>query len=270
MNYQTFEPHSDLSALVNLFWTLEIPFTPTIQKQKIIPDGHIEMTFNLKDKLKRYVSEKEYIIPPVSKILGQRTKAYYIEPMGNVQIFGVCFYPHGFANFINYPLEKLVDKSVTIASLFGKEKADHLEHNMIEAESTASRIKLVETFLLDRLKQKGTINRLVKSTVDSLLETNGSAAIGQLLKSNLSQRRQLERNFRKQIGISPKKLGKVLRLQSALKNMLNGNQNLTNIAYSSKYYDQTHFVKDFKELVGTTPKEFLGNQHLALSSLFYQ
>lgn len=270
MNYQTFEPHSDLSALVNVFWTLDIPFDSKVEKQKIIPDGHIEMTFNLKDKLKRYVSDNEYVIPPSSKILGQRTKAYFIEPMGHVQIFGVCFYPHGFANFVNYPLEKLVDKSVTIASLFGKTHSDKLKQNIVEANGTENRIKLMEAFLLDKLKNEGTINKLVKTTVDSLLETNGGTAIGKLLKNNLPQRRQLERNFRKQIGISPKKLGKVLRLQSALKNLLSGKHNLTNIAYSSKYYDQNHFVKDFKELVGTTPKEFLGDQSLALASLFYK
>ena len=45
--------------------------------------------------------------------------------------------------------------------------------------------------------------------------------------------------------------------------------NLTNIAYESEYYDQAHFIKDFKEFTGTNPKRFLDNKEMALSSLFY-
>jgi YesN/AraC family two-component response regulator len=46
--------------------------------------------------------------------------------------------------------------------------------------------------------------------------------------------------------------------------------NLTNIAYESEYYDQAHFIKDFKEFTGTNPKDFLGNENMTLSSLFYK
>ncbi|WP_103072339.1 helix-turn-helix transcriptional regulator [Aquimarina sediminis] len=270
MNYQTFQPHPDLSAIVKFYWTLEVPFDPSNQKQKIIPDGCIEMTFNLEDKIKRYISENDFVIHPNSMVMGQRTKSYYIEPIGNVKSFAICFYPFGFANFINTPLEQLVDTETPIENLFGEIPAKELEQKITQATSTQKRIEIIETFLLNKLNQSTTIENLVKTTVDALLATNGSTSINQILKDNLSQRRQLERNFRKQIGISPKQLGKVLRLQSALKMLLSGDKNLTNIAYESEYFDQAHFIKDFKEFIGTTPKEFLGNENMALSTLFYK
>jgi AraC-like DNA-binding protein len=75
----------------------------------------------------------------------------------------------------------------------------------------------------------------------------------------------------KQIRISPKQLGKAIRLQATLHLLLNKNsETLTHIAYENDYYDQNHFVKDFKALVRVTPKEFLGNEHMALSALFYK
>lgn len=270
MNYQTFQPHPDLSALVKFYWTLEVPFDPNNQKQKIIPDGCIEMTFNLEDKIKRYISENEFIIHPSSMVMGQRTKSYYIEPLGNVNSFAICFYPYGFASFISTPLENLLDVETPIESLLGEIPAKELEQNIVQAASTLDRIEIIETFLLNKLNQTKTIDSLVKSTVDTLLATNGGASINQILKDDLSKRRQLERNFKKQIGISPKQLGKVLRLQTALKILLNNNESLTNIAYESEYFDQAHFIKDFKEFIGTTPKEFLGNETMALSSLFYK
>ncbi len=270
MNYQTFEPHSDLSALVKFYWTLEVPFDPNNQKQKIIPDGCIEMTFNLEDKIKRYVSESEFVVHPNAMVMGQRTKSYYIEPLGNVNSFAICFYPHGFANFVCTPLENLVDVETPIESLFGEIPSKELKQKISQAASTQERIEIIEIFLLNKLNQNTTIESLVKTTVDTLISTNGSTPINQILKNDLSKRRQLERKFRKQIGISPKQLGRVLRLQTALKMLLNDNENLTNIAYESEYFDQAHFIKDFKEFIGNTPKEFLGNENMALSTLFYK
>ncbi len=270
MDYQTFQPHPDLSALVKFYWTLEVPFDPKNQKQKIIPDGCIEMTFNLEDKIKRYVSESEFVVHPNAMVMGQRTKSYYIEPLGNVNSFAICFYPHGFANFVCTPLENLVDVETPIESLFGEIPSKELKQKISQAASTQERIEIIEIFLLNKLNQNTTIESLVKTTVDTLISTNGSTPINQILKNDLSKRRQLERKFRKQIGISPKQLGRVLRLQTALKMLLNDNENLTNIAYESEYFDQAHFIKDFKEFIGNTPKEFLGNENMALSTLFYK
>jgi AraC-like DNA-binding protein len=91
------------------------------------------------------------------------------------------------------------------------------------------------------------------------------------LKDDISKRRQLERHFRKQIGISPKQLSKAIRLQATLNLLLNKkSETLTDIAYESDYFDQNHFIKDFKDLVGVTPKEYLGNENMALSALFYK
>ena len=71
--------------------------------------------------------------------------------------------------------------------------------------------------------------------------------------------------------MSPKQLGKVIRLQTALKMVLNQQSgNLTNIAHESAYYDQAHFIKDFKKFTGTTPKDFLEDDSMVLSALLYK
>lgn len=271
MNYNTYKPHVDLASIVKFYWTLEVPFDPKNQKQAIIPDGCIEMTFNFGKKIKRYTSETDFILHPNAMVMGQRTKSYNILPLGDVDTFAICFYPIGFVNFVKTPLEQLVDKETPIAELFGQEEADELEQQMIQAIDTQQRIALIEAFLLKKLHEKNTISHIVKSTVNALLETNGTAAINVLLKDDVSKRRQLERHFRKQIGISPKQLGKAIRLQTTLNLLLNKtSETLTDIAYESHYFDQNHFIKDFKDLVGVTPKEFLDSEQMALSALFYK
>jgi methylphosphotriester-DNA--protein-cysteine methyltransferase len=138
------------------------------------------------------------------------------------------------------------------------------------ATDTQQRIEIIETFLLNKLNEKVTIDHVVNLTIDTLLATSGRMPISAILKEDLSKGRQPERKFLKQIGMSPKQLGKVIRLQTALKLLLKQKTEiLTQIAYESEYYDQNHFIRDFKEFKGTTPKDFLADDTLALSSLFY-
>ena len=99
----------------------------------------------------------------------------------------------------------------------------------------------------------------------------GSITINEILKDEKSKRRQLERNFAKQIGISPKQLSKVIRLQATLQMLLHKNtETLTAVAYENEYYDQAHFIKDFREFTGITPKEFLTDENMVLSSVLYR
>lgn len=270
MNYETFEPNNDLKSLIKCYWTLEVPGENRAEKQRIIPDGCIEMAFILGEDIKRFTTETDFIIQPRAMVIGQIIEPFYIQPTGYVNTFAVRFYPYGFANFVNIPIKNLANKETAIAELFDEKSAKKLELQIIKATNAQQRIEIIETFLLDKFNKKTTIDTIVKTTIDALLLTKGSSPINTIIKEDLSKRRRLERNFVKQIGISPKQLSKVIRLQTALKMLLNQqNESLTQIAYESEYYDQAHFVKDFKEFTGTSPKEFLDDKQTALSALFY-
>ena len=271
MKYQTFQPHPDLASLISCYWTLEVPATDDAQKQRIIPDGTIEMAFILGDDIKRYTAEDKFILQPRAMVLGQTIEPFYIEPTGYVNTFAIRFYPYGFANFVTVPISTLANKETPIELLFEEKTAKKLAEEIVQATDVKQRIAIIEHFLLKKLTEQSTVDNIVRTTIDTLLLTKGSESIRTILKEDKSKRRQLERKFVKQIGISPKQLSKVIRLQAALKMLLNeGGENLTNVAYESKYYDQSHFIKDFKEFTGVNPKKFLGNENMALSSVFYK
>lgn len=270
MNYQTFQPHADLKSVVKCYWTLEVPAENTAERQRIIPDGCIEMAFILGEDIKRFTTKTDFILQPRAMVLGQTIEPFYIQPTGYVNTFAIRFYPYGFANFVTTPIKNLANKETPIGQLFGETAAADLEQKIIHATDAHQRIEIAERFLLATLDAQSTIDHIVKTTIDTLLSTNGSSSINTILKGDLSKRRQLERKFLKQIGVSPKQLGRVIRLQTALKMLLSQNpEKLTRIAYESEYYDQAHFIKDFREFTGTNPKEFLKDEHMALSSLFY-
>lgn len=268
MNYQTFEPSQDLATLIKCYWILESPKEETPEKQTIVPDGCMEMIFHYGDFYRQYTENGNSIIQPKCFVIGQLTRPLEIEPTGETGIFSVRFQPNGFLPFATMPIKEMENTAVSLEKLFRKD-GQEIEGKILTANATSERIKLIEIFLLNRLTNIETIDRIVKSTVETILTANGQLSIDELSKQTNINRRQLERKFSSAIGLSPKQLSKTIRLQATLKMLLNKNfTSLTALAYENEYYDQAHFIKDFKELSGFTPKEFYGNK-LKMSSLFY-
>lgn len=268
MHYENFEPHADLTSIVKCHWILEVPADLDAPKQRIVPDGCIEMCFILGDDVRRFTSEMDYIIQPRSMVIGQITKPYFIQPVGYVNTFAIRFYPYGFANFISKPISDLADRETPLSELFDPGEAKELEDRIINASTTEARIEAVESFLLNKLNETVVLETIVSRTVDAIAKTGGKVSISELLQEHPSQRRNLERKFAKEVGISPKHLGRIIRLQAALQLMLyKKGERLTQIAYEGNYYDQAHFIKDFKDFTGINPKDYWTNDQLMLSSL---
>ena len=271
MNHQTFPPHEALKALIKYHWTLEVPYQPNVQKQRIVPDGCLDMIFILGDDVKRYVNQETYILQPRAMVLGPISAPFFIEPTGHVKSFAVCFYPYGFSNFVPTALHELANQETPLHDLFGERTAHKLEQAIIRAADTNQRIQVVEEFLFERLQETSTIQNIVQTTIDTLLQTQGKTTIKSIVKDDAALKKQLARKFLKEVGLSPKQLGRMIRLQTALKMIINHeDKNLTHIAYDSGYYDQSHFIKDFKAFTGTNPSDFLDDEQLLLSSALYE
>lgn len=269
MDYRVYPPHPDLAALVKCYWTLEVPYDPTTTKQRILPDGCVELFFILGDDVKRYTADG-FIIQPRAMVLGQITEPFFIEPTGVVHSFAVRFYPYGFANFTTVPLVDLTNRETPIAQLLGEGKAGALTQQITAAADTEERIRIIETFLFQQLAEQETADQIVRSTIDVILQSKGCLPVNEMLKDDPSKRRQLERKFAKQVGISPRQLGKVIRLQAALKMLLHQKEEtMAAVAYENNYFDQAHFNKDFKAFTGTSPRAFFGDRTFELSSLIY-
>ena len=268
MNYQIFEPSKILNTLVKCYWTLESTKEDYAQKQTVAPDGCIEMIFHYRDLYKQYIENGSNIVQPKCFVIGQLTRPLEIEPTGETGIFSVRFHPEGFLPFATIPIKEMENKAVSLEVLFGKD-GQEIEQKVLNTNLTSERINHIETFLLSRLTDTKTIDRIVKSTIETILTANGQLQIDELTKLINTNRRQLERKFSSAIGLSPKQLSKTIRLQAALKMLLNNEfTSLTALAYEGEYYDQAHFIKDFKEFTGLTPKEFYSNK-LKMASLFY-
>ena len=268
MKYDQYDPPEVLRSFIRCFWSLEAPEQTIEEKQRIVPDGCMEMIFHYGDPYKQYFDDGSSIIQPRCFVFGQVTSPLEIAPAGFSGIVAARFEPDGFIPFSSYPLLKMENRAVPLAELFGNDVTP-FENAVLNAASNTKRIGLITEFLTDHLQTAEAADRIIKASIDTLLQSNGDINVDQLAGHLQVNRRQLERKFSSAIGLSPKQFSKVIRLQSAIKAMqVNKYTSLTSLAYENGYYDQAHFIKDFKEFTGLSPRQFYA-ENLNLSVLFF-
>lgn len=267
LNPKTYEPNIELTEFVKRYWTLDGEKENIPLKNTIVPDGTMKLIFHYGDTYKHHSQNGEITILPKCFLIGQLTKPYVIEPIGLTGSFVVQFKPNGFLPFTSIPIKEMENTAVPLTILFGEE-GTNLGNQILIANSTSERIKIIETFLLKKLADKRIIDKIVISTIETIFNTNGQFSVNEFSKSNNINRRQLARKFSSAIGLSPKQLAKTIRIQATLKVLLNEQiTSLTDLAYENEYFDQAHFIKEFKEFTGLTPKEFFGDD-LKMSLIF--
>src|ERR1043165_6072685 len=121
MDYKTYEPDASVSSFVKCFWKLEAPAENKPEKQRIVPDGCMEMIFHFGDLYKQYKDEGNCIIQPRCFVFGQITTPLAIEPSGRTGIFAARFHPDGFTPFATIPVSSMENRAVPLQELFGDE-----------------------------------------------------------------------------------------------------------------------------------------------------
>ncbi len=267
MDYRTYTPAPKLTGVVNCYWTLEAPAQVSAEKQHIVPDGCMEMIFHYGDAFRQYMPDGSSLVQPLCFVFGQVTRPLAIEPTGATGIFSVRFQPEGFAAFATMPVSNMENRAVPLDELFGAD-GSLLATAVLNAGQTEARIRLVEDFLIEKLITEESVSTLIRSSIELIMQLNGQVSVGELTDSLHVNRRQLERKFMKNTGLSVKQLSQIVRLQATLKRLAGQRPGtLTAVAHAGNYYDQAHFIRDFRSFTGMSPKQFYGG-HLRLSALF--
>ena len=125
---------------------------------------------------------------------------------------------------------------------------------MIIATTDRQRIKIVEQFLASQLKDIQA-DKLIVEAVKLIYESKGTIRVKELNEKLFISQSPFEKRFRKIVGTSPKKFTSIIRFNCVLENF-NETKSLTEICYENNFFDQAHFIKDFKHFTGQTPENF--------------
>jgi AraC-like DNA-binding protein len=138
----------------------------------------------------------------------------------------------------------------------------------VRAGDDAAAVAIVEDRLIEKLLAATTDPRQVRAAARALQSTKGKFRMTDLAERCHLSSRQLERQFRERVGVSPKALARLIRFEEIRKRlMFDPGQSLTALAHEFEYADQSHFIHDFKELADRTPGEF-AREMLALQDFF--
>jgi AraC-like DNA-binding protein len=192
----------------------------------------------------------------ISGITGQTTQYNRYSISENFGIFGAFLYPFAVPALFGVAATDLSNRSVDLVSLCGSAGA-FLEERMLGASDTASRLRTLTDFFEARLCA---LESPILYAIRSLVQTDGRVDLAELSDQCFRSRRQFERNFKTFAGLSPKLFSRLSRFHGALGRYGVRGVSLTQIAYDCGYYDQSHFIHEFKAFSGHHPGEYFGGQ----------
>lgn len=191
-----------------------------------------------------------------SGLFGVHTRRFAVELAGQGRVFGIKFRPGGFRPFLRRPVAPLANRSLPFAEVFGADGAAY-ERDVLACNDVEACVALSAHLLAaHRPPADPTVARVAgivalaatDLAINTAEELAGRCGLGL---------RALQRLFNDYVGASPKWVINRYRLHEAIERLAAGTAvDWTELALSLGYYDQAHFNRDFRQLVGRSPGEF--------------
>lgn len=257
MKYHEFKPGHRLKQHVKCYYTYEsesdAAFTDTV-----FPSGNMEIIFNLGAGQWQTAVGEHFVTTPSIELWGQIIRPLPIKSIGRNTMLGIRFYPHAAAYFVNDKVDLFTNQVADFRDL-SDDAVKTLYAKLLETPTWNKRVELVEAWLLNRLTLSE--RKLNKITVinDIMQEMTQSDFFDNI--ENVASRygitsRYLQKLFLQYTGLTPKLYSKINRFQHSLRLVTQKDSSLTAIAYDSGYFDQSHFIREFKSFTGLTPSGY--------------
>lgn len=222
-----------------------------------LPEGNIGMVFMLGGCSTGYDS-KRVSNKRLSHICGLVQEPTLFKASTDIETFSVVFKPGGIFNFIpKHPIDQLAKSSTNLVDIFG-DNIFQVEDDLTSCNSFSKRILIVEKFLFRNLQVED--NR-IKSAFRFIENSYSSITVSKLSSYLNLGERQLRNIFNHKIGLSPKQFIRLHRFKKSLEYKSALSQNNAQFAMSLGYYDESHFIHDFKEFSGMTPSQYFKNEN---------
>ena len=242
--YLEYSPSPRLNPFVASYWSLQVSEIKEPENYRVLPDGCIDLLF---DNISR----------PSGVIVGSMTKSVSVTLQPNAKYFGVRFRPGGASSFLNISLKEIADTQLKLEDVWRNAYSEFSD--VMDNKQVKRQIETVENLLEKQLSNNVIGNRKVQAAITLLNAHDGNYSVNMLSKTLEISRQHLNRIFTEAVGLNLKMFSRIVRLQAALKCARRAPVNdWALFALENGYYDQAHFISDFKDLTGVTPTNFFG------------
>ncbi|NND06061.1 MAG: AraC family transcriptional regulator [Saprospiraceae bacterium] len=264
MKYKKYIPLPRLRPFVECLFFWEVPKQA---QQTVIdspPAGYSAIVFNLEGgyQIARYGHDSHDIRS--SFVVGQATSNYQLLVEESIHQIGIVFKPTGLFKLFNIPGFEISNGRFSLDDLSAA-SLQLLEKQIAELKSPDQQIEHIQQVLLQQLSRKNLVPDQLDLAVNQIVGKRGNIKISEVLPGTFMSRRKFERRFLYEVGLSPKYYARLRRYGYAC-SLIAGKREADwdTVLFPGGYYDQSHFIKDFKEFSGLSPQRYLlKNQELS-------
>jgi AraC-like DNA-binding protein len=241
-------PSPDLSFFIECYWIVSWDLRgqgPYVQETLPFPCVHA-------------VFEQD-----ASQIVGVDTGKFSRLLEGKGRVFGIKFKPGAFYPFIKKPVSQFTDGFLSFQLAFKMPDATllALEKEILSLTDETAMQEIAERFLREKLPKEDENVRGINRIVDYIHAHREISKVDDLVSELRLNKRSLQRLFNLYVGVSPKWVIRRFRLQEVAEQLSSGEvEDWARMALELGYFDQAHFIKDFKALIGRTPADYLKEQ----------
>ncbi len=257
MNYYTFPPSKKLEGLVRFFWVFEGNQVTGSYIYRSMADPCCEILFHYKGRFDELTANGKRCGSFLSGIHAQTHQYRRFITEEDFGVFGVYLYPFAARQLFNLSAKELSNQMPDLTSALGQ-KGKELEEQMFLAGNNQARYQIFSVFLEHQFHGQEPEKHPALTAVKHVIHSKNTYPVRKLAEHfNLSER-QFERKFKEYSGFTPKKYMRIVRFGEACKHYSEPSscKTLTEIALSCGYYDQSHFIKEFKTFSGYHPSDF--------------
>ena len=255
MEFQKYRPGPPLTQYVAYFWSLRD--TPAHSTEWIVPSGTLELVINLDEDAVRIFdpSSAAHRQHSGATVSGAYKQFFVIDTRQHASMVGVHFRPGGASPFLGVPPGKLAGRHIDLESLWGR-SAMLLRESLCAATTSGARFALLGQALRTRLTGAHHTHPAVPFALAGLARPG--VTVGEVATNVELSRRRLIEVFTAEVGLTPKRLSRVLRFQRLRMLMCrDGTADWAQLASACGYFDQSHMINDVQDLTGMLPSQLL-------------
>lgn len=264
MFFKSYQPSVCLQSYIEDYKIFHnIGYDTLILSDKFIPPVGSAMVFHFRD-LSSLIVENQIITLPEVLFVGQQKKYAIIVPGKKFDMLIVQFKPTGLYRLFRVPTIEITEAGWVDARLICGSQIKQLHELIANEISMDKRISYLEAFLEQRLMVNKTdlYNNEIDFAAKAIITSKGCLKLNSLYEKLSVDERTLRRYFQDQVGVSAKAFSRMVRINNIIRDMDGNYDNIFNIIVKYNYFDQTHFINDFKDIVGETPSHFINREKL--------
>ena len=254
MFFKRFETSTLLKKLVECYWVVESnDTTPVIQK--IIPDGFPELIFHYRDPYKINI-DGHWQLQSKTLLAGQLKKYFFLQNTSASGVFGIKCKPTALTHLFGISIKDFNDDVVALTDL-NIPALNVLMENLASCATYENMIGVTDKYLQAIIHNHDDFGNDIDTIIDLIFESNGMVSIMDIQKQFYVTQRQLQRRFEKYIGVSPKFYTRIIRFNYVFQLMKDGKFSWLDVTHRCGYFDQSHFIRDFKSFTGEDPSKYI-------------